>query len=506
MPIEPERNEKKLEGSEEKYKLILDNANDLITIINEKFIHEYLNEKTYFELLGYSEEDIIGRTPLVPLHPDDQKKAIKILKDGFKYGKGHNEMRVRHKDGHYLWLENKGTTFIDIDGQKKAFIISRDITERKNTERQLKESEELFRTIAEQSSMGILIVQDDQIKYVNDTFLKIFEYSYEEITSWSKDDLVKLIHPEDLPILREQREQRRSGNLNIKPYSSYRVVTKSGIEKWIDQFSKDILYKGKDAELATIIDISEKKETERLIVEENKKLLELSQIRRDLISRVSHELKTPLSSIYAASQFLLQEFREQLEGSPIKFIEMIHKSGQKLKQLIEDLLDMSIVESGKLKLGLQNEDLGELIKECMNDIEYRANVRKIRVRFDHLNPIFLEIDKLRIEQVIINLLSNSIKFTPTGGAIYIELTEDDKWIEISIRDTGVGLTKKEQKMLFQKFGKIERKGKKFDIDSEGSGLGLYISKEIVELHKGMILVDSKGRNKGATFIIKLPKT
>jgi len=503
---EPERNEEIIKESEEKYKLILDNANDLITIINEKFIHEYLNEKTYFDLLGYSKEDIIGKTPLIPLHPDDQKKAVKILTDGFKSGKGHNEMRVRHKKGHYLWLENKGTTFIDLDGQKKALIISRDITERKNTERKLKESEELFRTIAEQSFMGILIMQNDQIKYINDALLTMFEYSYEEIASWSKNDFMKLIHLEDLPLLLEQRKQRRSGEFNIKSYSSYRAVTKSGNEKWIDQFSKNILYKGKEAELATIIDITEKKEAEKLIIEENKKLSELSQIRRDLVSRVSHELKTPLSSIYAASQFLLQEFKEELEGSPIRFIEMIHKSGQKLKQLIENLLDMSRVESGKLRLDLQHEDITELIKECINDIEYRAIKRGICIHFEQPTSIFLEIDKLRIEQVIINLLSNSIKFTPSGGDIYIKLIEDIKWIDISIRDTGIGLIKKEQKMLFQKFGKIERKGKKFDIVSEGSGLGLYISKDIVELHKGLILVDSKGRNKGTTFTIKLPKT
>ena len=102
MSLNPKINEKRLTESEEKYKLILDNANDLITFINENFEHEYINEKAYFDLLGYSKEDIIGKTSLVPLHPDDQKKAIKILRDGFKYGEGKSEMRVRHKEGHYL--------------------------------------------------------------------------------------------------------------------------------------------------------------------------------------------------------------------------------------------------------------------------------------------------------------------------------------------------------------------------------------------------------------------
>lgn len=177
-----------------------------------------------------------------------------------------------------------------------------------------------------------------------------------------------------------------------------------------------------------------------------------------------------------------------------------------MKQLIEDLLEMSRLESGKLELELQNEDMVQLIKECINDLEYLAKNRELNVHFDHPNSVFLEIDRLRIEQVIINILFNSIKFTPPGGEVDIKLTENDEWIEISIRDTGVGLTKKEQNLLFQKFSKIERKGINFNIDSDGSGLGLYISKEIVELHKGMILVNSKGRSRGSTFTIKLPKT
>ncbi|MHA2269611.1 MAG: PAS domain-containing sensor histidine kinase [Promethearchaeota archaeon] len=502
MSKESERHEKILKESEEKYKLILDNANDLITIINEKYIHEYVNEKAYFNLLGYSAEDIIGNTPLIPLHPEDQKKALKILEDGFKYGKGYSEMRVRHKDGHYLWLENKGTTFTDLDKQKKALIISRDITERKKVEQKLRDSEMKYRNlilniqdvIAEVDSEGNILYSSPQI-------LDLLGYQSDEVIGLN---FRSFIHPDDIFYLMEammkSRESFGSSSVEFKmKHHNGKYLSFSANGRLINE-------KGNMKYLAVLRDITEKKEAERLIIEENKKLLELSQIKRDLVSRVSHELKTPLSSIYAASQFLLQEFREQLEGGPIRFIEMIHKSGQKLKRLIEDLLDMSRVESGKLQLDLQNVDMVQLIKECINDLEYQANNKELKVFFDHPNSIFLEIDRLRMEQVIINILFNSIKFTPPGGEIDIKLTEDDKWIEISIRDTGLGLTKKEQKLLFQKFSKIKRKGNNLNIESDGSGLGLYISKEIVELHKGMILVDSKGRSKGSVFIVKLPKT
>ncbi|MFW9825262.1 MAG: PAS domain S-box protein [Candidatus Thorarchaeota archaeon] len=497
-----ERNEKIIKGSEEKFKLILDNANDLITIINDKFIHEYLNEKAYFELLGYSEEDIIGQTPLIPLHPDDQKKALDILKEGFKVGKGHNEMRVRHKMGHYLWLENKGTTFIDLDGQKKALIISRDITERKKVEQMLRDSEEKYRNLVMNIQDIIAEVDsENKIIYLNQQIQNVLGYPAEDLIGLNFADY---IHPDDTSLVLDAMmdSQESFGSTSVE----FRLLHNDGKYLSFSANGRKLNEYGIVKYLAVLRDITEKKEAERLIIEENKKLLELNQLRRDLVSKISHEIKTPLSSIYAASQFLLLEFRDQLEGRPMRFIEMIFKSGQKLKQLIENLLDMSRVESGKLNLDTQSEDIVELIKECIDEIEYQAHNRNIEIKFDYHDSIYLNIDKLRIEQVIVNLLTNSIKFTPPNGKVNVNLTEDNEWVEISIQDTGVGLTKKERELLFQKFSKIKRNYNKFEINNDGSGLGLYISKEIVDLHNGIISVDSKGRNKGSTFRVKLPKT
>ena len=118
--------------------------------------------------------------------------------------------------------------------------------------------------------------------------------------------------------------------------------------------------------------------------------------------------------------------------------------------------------------------------------------------------LFFKVDRLQIEQVITNILSNAIKFTPSEGSITITVKQHNKYTDILIKDTGVGFTENELEKIFKKFGKIERYGKQLDVDIEGSGLGLYISKEIVELHDGKIWVESEGKNKGSTFIIKLP--
>jgi PAS domain S-box-containing protein len=375
--MEPNGKERRLKQSEEKFKFILDNANDLITIINENLEHEYINEQAYFNLLGYSKKNIIGNTPLIPLHPDDQKKALKMLMEGFKSGEGHNEMRVRHKNGHYVWMDHKGKTFIDTDGKRKAVLISRDITERKKAE--------------------------------------------------------------------------------------------------------------------------------ELIIKENKRLMDINQITSELITKTSHELKTPLNSMFAASELLLITLKDQVGDEALEFIEMIRRGGQRLKHLIENLLDLSRVESGKLEINRQNENIIKIMNNCISDIKYLADSRSINIRRNFPSEVYISIDRSKFEQIFVNLLTNSIKYTPPEGNIYINLTEDDDWLNISIKDTGIGLTKTEQKLLFQKFGKIERSIKNCDIEIGGLGLGLFISQELIELHGGKIIVKSQGSNKGATFTIKLPK-
>jgi signal transduction histidine kinase len=222
--------------------------------------------------------------------------------------------------------------------------------------------------------------------------------------------------------------------------------------------------------------------------------------------QASHEFKTPLSSIYAASQILLNNYKEQFEDKPLEFIEMIYRGSQKLRQLIENLLDMSRIEADRLNLSLKKENVVELIIDCCSELEYWADKKDININIELPEAIFLNVDKIKIEQVFTNILSNAIKFTPPNGNIYINMKDKDQWVEISIRDTGIGLTKKEKRCLFQKFGKIQRTSKDTEIDSEGSGLGLYISKEIIELHHGKIFVKSKGRNKGSLFTIGLQKS
>jgi signal transduction histidine kinase len=138
-------------------------------------------------------------------------------------------------------------------------------------------------------------------------------------------------------------------------------------------------------------------------------------------------------------------------------------------------------------------------------MKFLINERNLNLNLDLPTNVFVELDRLRFEQVITNLLLNAIKNTPPKGTITLFLSEKEDWVEFSVNDTGVGLTKEEMSIIFTRFGKIERYGEGLEfIDIQGSGLGLFISKEIVDLHGGIIRAESEGRGKGSTFLVKLP--
>ncbi|MFX0142267.1 MAG: ATP-binding protein, partial [Candidatus Hodarchaeota archaeon] len=344
---------------------------------NEKYEHEFINEQTYMNILGYSNEDMLGKTRVDIVHPDDVERALNAYKKGFQTGEGTVEARLRHKQGHYLWFEIKGKTYHDANGELKGLLVSREITDRKKAE--------------------------------------------------------------------------------------------------------------------------------QLILEENKKLIELDKMRSDLITRISHELKTPLTISYLASQILIASNEEIMDKNIMKLIQAIHRGNIRLKELIDNLLDASRIESERFILIKHQGNITEIINQCVDNLYYLINKRQLFLEINLPQEIQLEMDDIRIEQVFTNIISNAIKNTPIGGKIYINFVEHPDYFDFQIKDTGVGLTSEEKEKLFVKFGKIERYGMGLDVDIEGSGLGLFISKQIVEAHNGEILAESQGRNKGSTFTIRLFK-
>ncbi len=244
-------------------------------------------------------------------------------------------------------------------------------------------------------------------------------------------------------------------------------------------------------------DITERKQAEQ-------KLKELNKLKTELLIRSSHELKTPLIAIKGFSNLLLELCSERLDLDIISITEEITKGCERLEDLINAILEASKLESHQIQLKVSNEDLIFLIKFCIKELQFLLKERNHTIYLDLHEKLITKFEKEKMYIVISNLLTNAIKNTHPGGIIKVKSEIKDVFIIISIEDNGIGISTDEKNHLFKQFGKIERYGQGFDIVPEGTGLGLYISKKIVELHGGEIWFDSEGRNEGSNFSFSLP--
>ncbi|MFX0058007.1 MAG: PAS domain S-box protein [Candidatus Hodarchaeota archaeon] len=379
----------------------------------------------------------------------------------------------------------------------------RDVSEHYTAEQKLKESEAKYRNILETIREGYFEIDlNGNFTFFNDAFCEILKFPKEEFIGHNYTDFISIKNLEDV----------------YKMFNSFfkTKIPQSSIEFKIKSTNGNIMFVESSAYLrydsdghkigfyGLIRDITEKKKAEEMIKQEIEKLKELDRIKTEFVYRTSHELKTPLVSISSASQLLLDNSKEKIDNKTKTLLQIIYKGGERLELLIENLLDVSRIESRKLELKKEKNDIVKIILECIDELKYAAKARNLKITHELNGDFNIKIDSFRIRQVILNILWNAIKNTLPNGIISISLEIQKNFVDIKIKDTGVGFTQKEKTKIFEKFGKIERYGKGMDIDTEGSGLGLYISKEIVIAHKGTIWVESKGRNKGSTFIVRLP--
>jgi PAS domain S-box-containing protein len=290
-----------------------------------------------------------------------------------------------------------------------------------------------------------------------------------------------------------------------------------------------IQYDGRPASMAMVRDIRERKQaTDQLAklneelksfnlqletkVEERTKQLEeavsiaeaSNQAKSEFLASMSHELRTPLNAIIGFSEVLREKYFGDLNEKQAEYIVDIVDSGKHLLSLINDVLDLSKIEAGKMELDVSEVKISDLLQNSLVMIKEKALAHSISLDLqiaDNINGTKIKADERRLKQVMFNLLSNSAKFTPDGGAIKIEARKDEKELTISVSDTGMGMTPQEQKRLFEAFYQASGgiKGK-----TPGTGLGLAITKSIVEKHGGKIWMESEGTNKGSKFNFTLP--
>ena len=497
--------EQKLRESEEKYRYLFENSPFPIFLTNTKGVVLDCNP-TFEKITGHKKKDLIGKNyaKVSLVHPKYLPLLLQRLQ---KLIKGEPlpplEVKLYKKDKSLIWVKIH-SSLVKIDNHTFIQVIGDDITSQKEAENKLRESEEKYRSIIRASPNLIFLFDDEGTViecnrsaelYLEVPRKKIIDKKiYDFLTDLTKEMTISIFDQFRINIKKE-----------IYDPIEFTYISSTGQRMWY-QLYYSLVKIGENTYIhVELQDFTKLKEAEEIIREENKKLTELNKIRKNFLDTASHELKTPLTSVYGSIQLLYELNKDKLSNESLKFLEIAKNGSERLKNLILNLLDISRLESKKFILYKKRYNLVDILKNCANDMKYLSNKRNHFINLDLPEALYLDIDKSGIERVIINLLSNAIKYTPPEGLIEIKLRENDSNIELSVKDNGIGLTEDEIKKIFEKFSKIKRsKEEGMDLNKEGTGLGLHISKEIIELHDGQICVTSEGRNKGSTFIVRLP--
>ncbi len=244
--------------------------------------------------------------------------------------------------------------------------------------------------------------------------------------------------------------------------------------------------------------------TEQLRVANNK-LKDLDKLKDEFVSLASHELRTPMTVIKSYVWLILNGKAGEISSQQRKYLETTYASTERLIHLVNDMLNISRIESGRITIEKKPVDLGSLLAEQVSQMVSRGDELGIKIAYDKpSDALVVNADAEKISQVVINLIGNSLKFTPRGGSIFISVADSGNgFMQVNVRDTGRGMSHDEIGKLFQKFIMVgdthltREKG-------QGTGLGLYLSKSLIEMHGGKIWAESEGEDKGTTFSFTIP--
>nr|MDP2192813.1 PAS domain S-box protein [Rhodoferax sp.] len=455
-------------------------------------------------LLGVARSELVKRPINHFIIKSDQDIYYLCRKRLLESGQAQScELRMARKNGTPFWAHLAATAVPGADGAPAVRLVLADVTDHTLLELAMQESEKRFRTLIEGTSEPIAVHCDEKIIYVNPAAVKLFgARTAQELLAQPIRDLV---HPDfhDAVLARAKIMTRHGGST---PMVEERFLKLDGTSLDVEVQNTAIVYDGKPAIQVAMHDITERKRLGQALQEKNVELVSARQVaekanlaKSEFLSSMSHELRSPLNAILGFAQ-LLESGTPGPTAVQKGRIEQILQAGWYLLELINEILDLALIESGKLSLSMEPMSLPDVLLDCQTMIEAQAQKKGIRLTFAQFDrPVFVDADRTRVKQVLINLLSNAIKYNRTGGTVEVTCNASaGRRLRISVQDTGEGLSPEKLAQLFQSFNRL---GQETSAEP-GTGIGLVMSKRLVELMGGEIGTQSTV-GKGSAFWIEL---
>jgi PAS domain S-box-containing protein len=472
-------------------KILIDQSRDGIVVLdNEGQVYEA--NQQFARMLGYSSEELRHLRVYDWEYQYTPEKILGMIQSVDQKG-DHFETRHRRRDG-TLYDVEISTNGAIIEGQKRIFCVCRDITERKQAEALLRQSEAKYQSLVEQSNDGIIILQNGILKFANTRVTGMTGFAQNEILGHL---FVDFYPPEGRAEMMELHLKRMAGQKVPSIYEAV-VIAKDGRHIPVEINAAITAYQGQPAVVAFLRDITERKLAEAKTIEVEA-LKRVDQAKADLLANVSHELRTPLASIKGFIETLIETDVEWSKKQQMEFLQAANSEADRLTFLIKDLLDMSRLDSGKLKLDIRTYPVAEILDSVCGALAIITEKHKFKVlKVPDLPP--LRADKVRIGQVITNLVENAVKFSAEGSLIAIEVQSVNDGVIFSVEDRGIGIPPAVATSIFDRFYQAKQV---VDGKTKGTGLGLSICKGLVEAHGGKIWVESQP-GQGSRFCFSIP--
>ena len=459
--------------------------------INEAFTREY----------GYTLEETLGKTgrELGMARLPDHDQRIKMIEEQGQYtGEEFNAFTKAGEERTVLLNSNR----IELGGQIYAISTVFDITEKKRAEAALRESEQQNRLLFEESSVPVALVNiRGVVVRTNRAYQELTGLAAEQMLGRSARELA-LLQPEDYDRLSALfLQSKTNGGQAVSEEFTLYAAKGNPIEVAIRVFPLSV--NGSEHILVTTMDISAYKQAEKILHRANAEMEQAMRMKDDFLANMSHELRTPLTGILGMSEGLLLQVGGPLTERQKKYLSNIELSGRHLLSLINDILDLSKIEAGKVELELTYLSVGDLCKSSLVFVKEPAAKKQLDVSY-RCDPdtFFFVADARRLKQILVNLLSYAVKFTPSQGKVSLNVQADPQkaLVYFEVADTDIGISAQDLPRLFTPFTQVDSS---LSRRHQGTGLGLALVKKLTELHGGQVSVQSEP-GQGSRFIVTIP--